>query len=113
MPSFPAIVRMQALIAGRARKNPVRSGIIDLHIPRTNRRTVPTATPGRDRRLPRAAVTDFAAFPARADTRLAGLLLTVPDLVSLDLPALISKADYSGTSVIPRSAGCYPCSPSS
>jgi hypothetical protein len=31
------------------------------------------ATAGRDTRLPRAAVIDFAAFPARADTRLAGL----------------------------------------
>ena len=43
------------------------------------------ATPGRDTNLPRAGVIDFAAFPARADTRLAGLLLTVPDLVTLDL----------------------------
>ena len=59
------------------------------------------ATAGRDTRLPRAAVTDFAAFPARAETRLAGLLLAVPDLVALDLPALTSKAGYPGTSVIP------------
>jgi transposase-like protein len=59
------------------------------------------ATPGRDTQLPRAAVIDFAAFPARADTRLAGLLLAVPDLVSLDLPALIRAAGYPGTSVIP------------
>jgi hypothetical protein len=58
-------------------------------------------TAGRDTRLPRAAVIDFAEFPARADTRLAGLLLTIPDLVSLDLPALIGKAGYPGTSVIP------------
>jgi len=40
------------------------------------------ATAGRDTRLPRAAVLDFAAFPARAETRLAGLLLAVPDLVT-------------------------------
>jgi hypothetical protein len=59
------------------------------------------ATSGRDTRLPRAAVMDFAAFPARADTRLAGLLLAIPDLVSLDLPALIRAAGYPGTSVIP------------
>src|SRR5271166_956562 len=59
------------------------------------------ATAGRDTRLPRAAVIDFAAFPARADTRLAGLLLAIPDLVSLDLPALIRAAGYPGTSVIP------------
>ena len=59
------------------------------------------ATAGRDTRLPRAAVIDFAAFPARAETSLAGLLLALPDLVSLDLPALIRAAGYPGTSVIP------------
>ena len=59
------------------------------------------ATSGRDTQLPRAAVIDFAAFPARAETSLAGLLLAIPDLVSLDLPALVSKAGYPGTSVIP------------
>ena len=59
------------------------------------------ATAGRDTRLPRTAVIDFATFPARAETSLAGLLLAVPDLVSLDLPALIRAAGYPGTSVIP------------
>ena len=59
------------------------------------------ATAGRDTRLPRASVIDFAAFPARAETSLAGLLLTLPDLVSLDLPALAGAAGYPGTSVIP------------
>ena len=59
------------------------------------------ATAGRDTGLPRAGVIDFAAFPGRAETRLAGLLLAIPDLVSLDLPALTSKAGYPGTSVIP------------
>ena len=59
------------------------------------------ATAGRDTRLPRAAVIDFAAFPARAETSLAGLLLALPDLVSLDLPALIKAAGYPGTTVIP------------
>ena len=59
------------------------------------------ATAGRDTRLPRAAVIDFAAFPARAETGLAGLLLAVPDLVALDLPALARAAGYPGTSVIP------------
>jgi hypothetical protein len=58
-------------------------------------------TAGRDTRLPRASVIDFAAFPARAETSLAGLLLTLPDLVSLDLPALARAAGYPGTSVIP------------
>jgi len=62
------------------------------------------ATTGRDTRLPRAAVIDFAAFPARADTRLAGLLLTVPDLVALDLPGLARTAGYPATSVIPAAS---------
>jgi len=62
------------------------------------------ATAGRDTQLPRAAVIDFAAFPARAETRLAGLLLAVPDLVALDLPALARAAGYPGTSVIPATS---------
>src|SRR5712691_2356062 len=59
------------------------------------------ATRGRDTRLPRASVIDFDAFPPRADPRLAGLLLAVPDLVALDLPALARQAGYPGTKVIP------------
>ncbi len=59
------------------------------------------STAGRDTRLPRASVIDFAAFPARAETSLAGLLLVIPDLVALDLPALIRKAGYPGTAAIP------------
>jgi hypothetical protein len=62
------------------------------------------ATAGRDTQLPRAAVIDFAAVPARAETRLAGLLLALPDLVALDLPALIRAAGYPGTSVIPATS---------
>jgi len=62
------------------------------------------ATAGRDTGLPRAAVIDFASFPARVQTRLAGLLLALPDLVSLDLPALITAAGYPGTSVIPATS---------
>src|SRR6266545_3236693 len=59
------------------------------------------ATPGRDTNLPPAKVIDFAAIPGRADTRLAGLLLAVPDLLALDLPALARAAGYPGTRVIP------------
>jgi hypothetical protein len=62
------------------------------------------ATAGRDTGLPRAAVIDFAAVPARAETRLAGLLLAIPDLVALDLPALTRAAGYPGTSVIPAAS---------
>ena len=63
--------------------------------------SISPATAGRDTNLPRAKVIDFAAFPERADTRLAGLLLAVPDLAALDLPALARKAGYPGTRVIP------------
>jgi hypothetical protein len=59
------------------------------------------ATPGRDTRLPRTAVLDFASWPARCDSTKAGLLLLVPDLVALDLPALVVQADYPGTRVVP------------
>ena len=59
------------------------------------------ATPGRDTRLPAAGRIDFAALPPRAHTAMAGLLLAVPDLVALDLPALAGAAGYPGTRVIP------------
>jgi len=59
------------------------------------------ATAGRDTNLPAAKVLDFAAWPERLETTKAGLLLAVPDLVSLDLPALVSAAGYPGTRVIP------------
>ena len=62
------------------------------------------ATSGRDTRLPAAAVTDFAALPARVPTTMAGLLLAIPDLVALDLPALAAAADYPGTRVIPAAS---------
>jgi hypothetical protein len=62
------------------------------------------ATSGRDTRLPAAAVADFGKLPPRAHTTMAGLLLAVPDLVALDLPALASAAGYPGTRVIPAAS---------
>jgi len=62
------------------------------------------ATSGRDTRLPAAGPADFAALPARAHTTMAGLLLTIPDLVALDLPALAAAAGYPGTTAIPATA---------
>src|SRR6266487_4058234 len=59
------------------------------------------ATAGRDTRLPRAQVIDFGTWPEQLDTTRAGLLLAIPDLVSLDLPALAAAAGYPGTRVIP------------
>jgi hypothetical protein len=63
--------------------------------------SISPATPGRDTRLPRAQVIDFGAWPTRLDTTRAGLLLVIPDLVNLDLPALVTQAGYPGTRVIP------------
>jgi hypothetical protein len=63
--------------------------------------SISPATPGRDTTWPAAAVIDFTAWPERLDSTRAGLLLAVPDLVSLDLPALAAAAGYPGTRVIP------------
>ncbi len=49
----------------------------------------------------RAEVMDFAELPARAQTKAAGLLLAVPELVALDLPGMVAAAGYPGTSVLP------------
>src|SRR6266702_7460188 len=59
------------------------------------------ATSGRDTRLPKTSVLDFDAFPQRVHTAMAGLLLAIPDLVALDLPALVHRAGYPGTNVVP------------
>jgi transposase-like protein len=63
----------------------------------------PEALRGAPRRetLPRAGIIDFKALPERCQAKHAGLLLAVPDLVALDLPALVAAAGYPGTSVIP------------
>ena len=63
--------------------------------------SISPATAGRDTKLPPAKVIDFTSFPAEATTRLAGLLLAIPDLVALDLPALARAAGYPGTRAIP------------
>ena len=52
-------------------------------------------------KLPRTGVIDWEEFPQRCETRHAGLLLAVPDLVGLDLPGIVAAARYPGTSVIP------------
>jgi len=51
--------------------------------------------------LARAERLDFAQLPARSPTNMAGLLLAIPDLLALDLPALVAAAGYPGTNVIP------------
>ncbi len=62
------------------------------------------ATTGRDTHLPKAKVINFENFPVHVETRLAGLLLAVPDLVALDLPGLARAAGYPGTRVIPATS---------
>ncbi|MCA1682325.1 MAG: hypothetical protein LC700_04270, partial [Actinobacteria bacterium] len=61
-------------------------------------------TPGRDTRLPKTAALDFATWPTRVESAKAGLLLLVPDLVALDLPALAVKAGYPGTRIVPAAS---------
>ncbi|MGH3858101.1 hypothetical protein [Actinokineospora sp.] len=65
------------------------------------RRPEPARGGPRRETLPRAKVIDFAELPERCDTKLAGLLLAVPELVALDLPGLVTAAGYPGTRVIP------------
>jgi hypothetical protein len=49
----------------------------------------------------RAEAADFAALPGRADTRLAGLFLAIPDLVALGIGDLVAAAGYPSTPRIP------------
>src|SRR5713226_1228668 len=63
--------------------------------------SISPATSGRDTALPAAAVIDFDAWPERVHTTMAGLLLTIPDLVALDLPAMVTAAGYPATRKIP------------
>jgi transposase len=57
-------------------------------------------TPGRDTTLPAVAPLDFTTLPERCDTTMAGLLLVLPDLLTLDLPALVTAAGYPGTRTV-------------
>ena len=65
------------------------------------RRPEPARGAPRRETLPRAKVVDFDELPPRCDTKLAGLLLAVPDLVVLDLPGVVAAAGYPGTKIIP------------
>ena len=66
--------------------------------------SVSPGTFGRDTRLPRASVINFSTWPDRLHTKMAGMLLTIPDLVALDLPDLVGRAGYPGTRVIPATS---------
>jgi hypothetical protein len=56
--------------------------------------------PRRDR-LARTGIIDWDQWPSRVETRHAGLLLVVPDLVGLDVAAMVARAGYPGTQVVP------------
>ncbi|MGH3096416.1 MAG: hypothetical protein ACRDMV_10520 [Streptosporangiales bacterium] len=75
--------------------------IADEGLPRLWRR--PDTERGGVRReiQPRAEALDFGDLPARAETRLAGLLLAVPDLIAIGVPALVRAAGYPSTPKIP------------
>jgi hypothetical protein len=66
----------------------------------------PPAARGGGRRSdpPRARPVDFADLPARCETKVAGLLLAVPELVSMDLPAMVAAAGYPSTAMIPATS---------
>jgi len=49
----------------------------------------------------RAGALDFTALPQRAETKLAGLLLVIPDLIALGLPQMVAAAGYPSTGKIP------------
>jgi hypothetical protein len=49
----------------------------------------------------RAGALDFGELPGRAETRLAGLLLAIPDLIALGLPQAVTAAGYPSTPKIP------------
>jgi hypothetical protein len=49
----------------------------------------------------RAEALTFSELPARAETRLAGLLLVIPDLIALGVPDMVAGAGYPSTPKIP------------
>jgi transposase-like protein len=63
----------------------------------------PHAQRGLPRRqvLPVAKAADLGALPDHGESPVAGLLLAIPELVALDLPALVQAAGYPGTRWIP------------
>ncbi len=59
---------------------------------------------GRDTHLPRTSLIDFATWPERVHTKMAGMLLCIPDLVGLGLPDLVDRAGYPSTRVVPATS---------
>jgi DDE family transposase len=82
-----------------------RTGIAEViageGLPRLWRR--PDAGRGGVRRdiQPRAEALDFTTLPERAETRLAGLLLVIPDLIDLGITDMTAAAGYPSSAKIP------------
>jgi transposase-like protein len=96
-----AVLAREGIALNRTGINEV---IADAGLPRIWRR--PDALRGGPRRedLPRARALEAKDYPdltGDRPTRLAGLLLAIPDLLALDLPALVAAAGYPGTRDIP------------
>ena len=94
-----------ALVLGREGMSLNRTGIAEViaeeGFERLWRRPEVLRGAPRREQLPRTGVIDFAQWPERVETKHAGLLLCLPDLVALDVPAIVKAAGYPGTSVIP------------
>ena len=94
-----------ALVLGREGRSLNRTGIAEViaeeGFERLWRRPEVLRGAPRREQLPRTGVIDFAQWPERVETKHAGLLLCLPDLVALDVPAIVKAAGYPGTSVIP------------
>ena len=58
------------------------------------------ARPGRSRPAPKPWTSPRC--PARAETRLAGLFLAIPDLIALGVPDMVAAAGYPSTAEDPR-----------
>jgi hypothetical protein len=58
------------------------------------------AGPARENQA-RAEALNFGELPERAETRLAGLLLVIPDLIALGVPDMVTAAGYPSTGRIP------------
>jgi Transposase DDE domain group 1 len=75
--------------------------IADEGLPRLwRRRDAERGAPAREIQA-RAGAADFTTLPARAETRLAGLFLAIPDLIALGIGDLVTAAGYPSTPKIP------------
>ena len=87
-----------------------RTGIAEViaeeGLPRLWRRPTLSAAARRGRSQARAEAADFGELPPRAETRLAGLLLAIPDLIALGVPQMVAAAGYPSTAEDPRRVLC-------